>query len=570
MLLCGSLTGCFSAPPQVVALEPNNGSNNIAADAQVRVRFDRPVTAASLQSRFHIDPPVPHCAVPGAWSAAAGAPCRLRLLEGGVVLQFDHKAAPFVADTKYTLRLDGGFQDTEGGSNSLDHRWELTTGAPPRVASFTPSNGSGDVAADASLAITFNAYMTAESVQAAVHLEPAVPDTRVYRNAHDHGRFVVLPGRLLTPGTAYTLSVSPAATEEHGLTLAGRVAARFTVAGLGHEGHSLVLAAPSAAAAADQVLLTALGPRVPGDPVSAASIYEAPRCLLASCGAIDFGKPTLSIAEAAISPDAQHLALVLVDRESPGPPRLVVQPTEGGPTRLLGTGASHISWSPDSTRLAYAVGPAIHVVSAANGADLTLPPGLPLSAPAIWEPGGSRLVLPVGSPGDPAVTRGIDLADASLGIRYPLPLLSGPLSAPALNPSGSRLAVRRDGTAATEGAWTIFLGGNAGGPTRLASDLTPVAWTGDGTLLAVAAGRSAMGLVRLNVASGDRTPISGVGPAELSSLVATASGRQLAYLHGDAAGVTQAFIENADGSNPTPLTTFPPSDRVAVAVSVSG
>lgn len=569
VLACGSLTGCFSAPPQVVALEPNNGSANVLADAQIRVRFDRPVTAASLRPRFHIDPAIRGCDLQAAWTAAPDAPCRLRLQHGGSVLQLDHPAAPFSADTKYTLRLDGGFRDRLGVVNSLDHRWELTTRGPPRVSAITPADGTDNVPADSSLVVSFNADMRPDTVERAVRLEPPVPGTRVYRNAADHQRFVVLPGRLLTVGRAYTLTVGTDATEEHGLALAGQAVARFTVGGISHDGHALVLAATAASTAADQVLLTALGPRAPGEPVPAARIYESPRCQAPVCGSVGFGEPIFGIAEAAISPDAQRLALVLDDQQHPGPSRLVVRPTTGGDSQFLASGASHISWSPDSTRLAYAAGAEVHVVSATNGADLTLPPGRPLSAPVIWEPGGSGLVLPVGGADALGTTGGVDLADASLGIRYPLPVLTGPLSAPVLSPNGSHLAVRRDGDPITVGTWTIPLKGDAGAAARLAPDLTPVAWAGEGTLVAATNG-TAPALVRLNLASGDRTPIPGAAPADLTSLVATASGRQLAYLRLDPAGVTQAYIENADGSNPTPLTTFSPSDRVAVAISVSG
>jgi len=554
----------------VVALEPNNGSANVAADAPVRVRFDRPVTSASLRPRFHIEPAIPGCTVQAAWAAAAGAPCRIQVRDGGSLLEFDHRGAPFRADTKYTLRLDGGFRDTSGVSNSLDHRWELTTGAAPRVSSMAPSDGATNVAADAPLIVTFDSHMRLDSVTQAVQLDPPVPGTHVYRNALDHARFMVLPGRLLTPGKSYTLTVGTAATEEHGLALASLAAARFTVGGISRGGHALVLAAPAAGAAADEVLLTALGPRAAGDTVAATSIFQSPPCQAPSCGAVGLGAPLVRIAEAAISPDAQHLAMVLHDRQSPGPSRLVVQPTEGGPLRLLARGARHISWSPDSTRLAYATGESIHVVSATSGADLVLPPGPPLSAPVIWEPGGSGLVLPIGRADDPTTTQGIDLADASLGIRYPLPVLTGTLHAPALSPSGARLAVRREGSPATAGTWTIPLAGDTGTPSRLAADLTPVAWAGEGTLVATTMVRGTPSLLRLNLASGDRTTIPGVAAADLPSLVATASGRQLAFLHLDARGVEIAVIENADGSNPTPLVPFDSTGREAVAVSVSG
>ena len=48
------------------------------------------------------------------------------------------------------------------------------------------------------------------------------------------------------------------------------------------------------------------------------------------------------------------------------------------------------------------------------------------------------------------------------------------------------------------------------------------------------------------------------------------SGRQLVYLSPDAAGIVQAYVENADGSHALPITDFAPRTLVAAAVTVSG
>ena len=155
----------------------------------------------------------------------------------------------------------------------------------------------------------------------------------------------------------------------------------------------------------------------------------------------------------------------------------------------------------------------------------------------------------------------------------PSPPLTVELSSPSLSPSGVRLAVRRDGNPATDGTWTVPLAGGAGAgatPSRVATDLTPIAWAGESSLLAVSRTGTEPALVRLNIASGDRTTIPGVLPGELASLVVTASGRQLAFLRVDQRGAAEAFVENADGSNPAPLTPLLEGGRVAVGLSVSG
>jgi hypothetical protein len=75
----------------------------------------------------------------------------------------------------------------------------------------------------------------------------------------------------------------------------------------------------------------------------------------------------------------------------------------------------------------------------------------------------------------------------------------------------------------------------------------------------------------VSAASGDRDRLANQPLAsDLSSAVVAPSGRQVAYVVPDAAGVRQAAIENVDGSNPAPLTTFGVGDVDAAVVAFSG
>ena len=66
------LTGCFSAPPQIVELSPPAGSTQLDANAIVEVVFDQPVTHASVAAHLNLYetlPPNEICTVTGtAWA----------------------------------------------------------------------------------------------------------------------------------------------------------------------------------------------------------------------------------------------------------------------------------------------------------------------------------------------------------------------------------------------------------------------------------------------------------------------------------------------------------------------
>jgi len=556
-----------------VALEPNNGSANVRADAPIRVAFDRPVRQPSIATRFHVTPSIAGCDLAGAFAGRVigRTGCQIRWVRGGTAFVVEHEKAPFAADTKYVFQLDAGFVDTGGVANVLDHRWELATRTAPKVSGIVPTDGSSDVPIDASIVVTFNSYMRADSVNRSVALDPSVPGTRVLRNTEDRGRFILKPGRLLEPGRVYTVRVGRGAVEEHGLGLGASAQASFRAGGLSRSAHALVVAGAEGEPPT-RAVMTALTTRAPKEPVAGATVFEAPRCLADACGGVRRGMPLIGIAEAALSPSARFLALSLTDQTTnPEEARLVIRPLEGGPDVTVTHRARHLSWSADSTRLAYSASDGVHIVGISNLADGTLPSGRPLSAPPIWAAGGADLILPLAERPLSDTTIGIDLADTALRLRYPLPTLGGVLSAPALTTDGSTLAVRRDGDPATAGTWTVALSGSGDGrPARLGTDLTPLAWAGNGTLVASALSRGTPALVRVNVATGDRSSLGGPHGADVATLVATASGRQLAYLQADAHSVTQALAENSDGTNVMALTDFGSDGLEALSVSIAG
>jgi hypothetical protein len=568
------LTGCFTSPPQIIRLSPVNGSTGVAADADVHVTFDHAVQRASVASRFHIDPAITGCDLSGAFaasaSASAAARCSVAWTADSSAFTFTHARAPFAPDTQYTLVLSPGVTDEQGVANSLDHKWQITTGPPPTVNAVSPSDGSTLVPVDAPMAVAFSNAMDA-STTAAISLRPYVPGTLVVRNSRDRGRFVVLPGQLLDPGVEYTLSIGTGATDEHGQHLARAVTSVFRTGGIAPEGHAMVLARRSGEAPS-RVLLAQLGAPAPGEPAAAAVVLDAPRCTAVTCGAVPAGGPLLAYDQATVSPDGRWLAVVERDLTTPSPvPAISLVALPSLVERHLGGGGWHVAWAPDGRRLAFDAPDGVHVQTVATGHDVLLPGGDPLTGPPAWSGDGAALALPVRTVASGAAH--VDLAMPDLAVRYAVPGLSGEVSAPSLSPDGSLLAVRREGDASVTGAWTVRLRGGDPTPRRLGSDLTPVAFVDGGTLLAAERplDGSDPGLVRVSVADAARDRLANQPLAsDLSSAVVAPSGRQVAYLLPDANGVRQAAIENVDGSNPAFLTTFATGGYEATAVEFAG
>lgn len=569
--LCALLTGCFTAPPQIIRLSPVNGSTGVAADAPLLVVFDHPVQRSSVATRFHVDPAISGCDVSAAFSAPSSAPCHVEWDGSSSEFTLFHAGSPFLPNQRYTLAVSPGVTDQQGVTNNLDHSWNITTGPPPTVDSISPSDGSTLVPVDAPLVVAFSNAMSASTV-AAISLSPSVPGTKVVRNTRDPGRFVVLPGRLLDAGVEYTLTVGTGAVDEHGQHLALAVRSVFRTGTLAPDGHAVVLARRDGEPPTE-VLLTQLAPAVPGEPAAAGVVLDAPRCVDggAACGGVAVGSPLMSYEQATVSPDGRWLAVVERDLRGGGggPAAVSLVALPSLVERHLVEDGSQVSWSPDGTQLAYQAPDGFHVQAIASGHDVRLPAGDPLVAPAVWSGDGSELALPVQN----AVTgvAHVDLAMPDLDARYAVPGLRGDVSSPALSPDGSLLAVARSGSSDVAGTWTVRLRGGDATPRRLGSDLTPIAFVDNGTLLAAERPVDGdPGLVRISTADASRDRLANQPLAsDLSSATVTPSGRQVAYLLPDSTGAREAAIENVDGSNPAFLTTFPQEGYQAYAVEFS-
>jgi len=568
-LVCASLSGCFSSPPQIIQLTPNRGSVGVAADAAITVQFDRAVETASVVGRFTVNRAIPSCNLVAAFSAGPLAPCRIVWLAGDTGFTLLHPRAILQPSTAYTFTLAGGIRDPSGVVNSVDHQWTITTGPAPAIRSIQPADGSTGVPVDTPISVSFSTSMAVATTEAAIVLTPPVPDTQVVRNHRDPTRFVVLPGRTLESGVTYRLTVASTATDAHQQPLLAGAESSFTTGGLSTGPHAVILArAPGEAAT--MVLLSQLGPAQAGEPVSNEALLVAPRCdALAGCGAAGRGDPLYTYGAAVLSPGGRWLAVVEYDATVTVPePMLVVLDAATGAVLETFADSSLPSWSPDGSTLAFLKGATVSFFDPGTGSVTSLPPGDPLVAPAVWSPLGEQIVLDVAGPTD---LEHLELADSVALARYPVPGLTGQSSAPAISPDGTQLALLRSGTSAS-GTWLAGIGPSPSPPRQLDPALQPIGFTANGTLVGIVqSSTGSPSLALVSIVGDEQIPLAtGPAPSSLATVVVAPSGRQLVYLSPDAAGIVQAYVENADGTDALAITGFTPRTLDAAAVTVSG
>jgi hypothetical protein len=128
----------------------------------------------------------------------------------------------------------------------------------------------------------------------------------------------------------------------------------------------------------------------------------------------------------------------------------------------------------------------------------------------------------------------------------------------------------RRGTA--RGTWLVGAGSNTSTARRLDSNLVPIGFTDSGTLVAVAVTPGIpASLVRVSIAGDEQIALPAVpGALPVPAVVVSRSGRQLGYLAHAPNGAVDAYVENADGSNPTALTSFAAGTLQAMSITLTG
>ena len=184
--------------PQVENESPSDGAVGVALDAEIVAEFDRDVNARDLEQVVIHDADS---------NEIGGISADL----DNNVLTIDHDDFDYL--TEYTVVLPSGTVENDQGVGNGTFRWSFTTfrGAP-EVISETPSDGSGDVALDATVSVEFDQDVVEEDLDD-VEIRDAEDDELDGLTANLDGNVLSITHPGFNPATEYTVIIPEGTVE---------------------------------------------------------------------------------------------------------------------------------------------------------------------------------------------------------------------------------------------------------------------------------------------------------------------------------------------------------------------
>jgi Bacterial Ig-like domain/WD40-like Beta Propeller Repeat len=481
------------------------GATDVSTAAPIRITFDHDVDQQSVESRLHLQP------------STSGNLVWLSPRE----LSYQHPT--LAPSSTYDVVLEAGYKDLAGNTAVLRHHWSFVTEGPPAFAGSAPANGESGVDPAAYLTVDFTRDMNGPSLQQAVSISPPLSFS-VRLNPTDGRRAIIAPATLLQPSTAYTISVTSTALDADGNRLATDATLAFTTGPI-RQLHNWIGFTTTAADGTSGALWL---------------VNESgfPRQLFDGSSVRSFSW----------SPDGTTLLL-----QSDAETWSVLTP--GQDAKPLGFKAA---WAAAlGSGMGYVFiddGGALHRLST-SGVDTVISPAV---TEATVSPDGSRVAF-VEVASQSSIVWGYDVG---LQARYQLVVEDGPISNATWAPAGNRIAYLRHDVGVTTLKVRSLSGTAATTTVASAGDISAPAWLPDSIHLVFAAGLpGATGTLQKAFVVSAIAPATSalslaVGlPADPNIAVVdpvpSPDGHQIAFLSGG-----QVWLMNADGTRPTPLTTF--------------
>jgi hypothetical protein len=171
---------------EVAAVQPADGTPEVATDAIVTVLFNRPVVPlTAIEDQDNLPQPltfVPPVRGSGEW------------LNTSIYRFIPDEDAALEPATTYKARIAAGLTDTTGGVLADDFAWEFTTVMPAVVATY-PDADTIYVSPEPAIHVAFNQLMDRASAEAAFELKNRATDEVIAGTFEWHDRGLVLPDR---------------------------------------------------------------------------------------------------------------------------------------------------------------------------------------------------------------------------------------------------------------------------------------------------------------------------------------------------------------------------------------
>jgi uncharacterized protein YkwD len=202
-----------------VAASADRADGKVTPNVPFSLDFDRPVTIASLERAFTIDPPVEGSFEVGTDIEAGSDREHVRFIP----------ATPLQPGTTYTLTLAGDVVDADGASLGPVAPLTVTTVDAPGVVRFRPVVGTSEVAPDAAVSVRFTQPMERSSTARAFAVSvDGTPVKGKVRWAEKDTVLVFDPVAALPAGATVAVTVSEKARSRDGVALERSKAGTFT------------------------------------------------------------------------------------------------------------------------------------------------------------------------------------------------------------------------------------------------------------------------------------------------------------------------------------------------------